>query len=783
MSTPKKTTRKRHKNSHLGCATCKQRRIKCDEELPACRNCLRAKLKCAYLALGEAARNTLRNAQLAQKLKAETDAELDPKAILTQYADRLVLDNIQLAVTNTTLKSNKLRKITASKTGLEPRDNTYSVLPAPPMQHLALMPQLPQDPHPQQIAPQVTPRVSQPICHQMPLIPQVSQHMPQVALQQPLASPHNQMTHHQQHQFQFYAPYYPSFDQFQFSRPVFEAQNRPALVFELRPMLVEFRRRNDGLLYATHVDRLKLAFGNMGLFQTYIAYAASFVRETKLRLKALEIIQVESQQGLIRDLQKALALVDKPIRPLIITDAFSYVKSFGSVLIAIMLWHGTEHVLLFRMEYHMELTNIYCALLEDYSNRVYNMTYKMTSDYDFKPPSSVDNCNFLINLHFQVLFELFKYYHWPSYSPAFMQEVLEIVREFRKIAATGLHINQNNGNYSVDVFVRKNSAKLLSFLEAFVKYVNDVAALGRLFDFLSVKLGFLMLRGWFAIYPHLFVEASERNPYKLTLYALFALTSRALTAIFPSNYWTFLINFEGLYPTTMRDKRYYDLDIFSQITSINAQCTTDIPLQQHINGHLRRITEYCYKVTAFFNMRDQVLTKCLKKTDILRQFSDPMVTSEYSALSPLEKRTAMIQGQLPFPIRMAPKSPNFETVETHVERFYPLLRMETIISPGPDFTMDFAPEVMSTPENTPKTYPNTVFMTESKIGADELLNYMPEFRGTSGSGNYNLHLLIPEFWGFRVSRQARIQRQFFDVKFDFQLDRLEKDLCVLIDAI
>lgn len=40
--------RRTHKKSHLGCQTCKQRRIKCDEKLPCCSQCKRAKLCCPY---------------------------------------------------------------------------------------------------------------------------------------------------------------------------------------------------------------------------------------------------------------------------------------------------------------------------------------------------------------------------------------------------------------------------------------------------------------------------------------------------------------------------------------------------------------------------------------------------------------------------------------------------------------------------------------------------------------------------------------------------------------
>ncbi|KAH3683495.1 hypothetical protein WICPIJ_005528 [Wickerhamomyces pijperi] len=66
-----RTSRRRHRNSHLGCATCKSRRIKCDEQLPECKNCIRARLNCAYLALDEAARDALREAQKAHLLRIE----------------------------------------------------------------------------------------------------------------------------------------------------------------------------------------------------------------------------------------------------------------------------------------------------------------------------------------------------------------------------------------------------------------------------------------------------------------------------------------------------------------------------------------------------------------------------------------------------------------------------------------------------------------------------------------------------------------------------------------
>lgn len=67
----KKNSRRKHRNSHLGCGTCKKRRIKCDENLPACLNCTKGKLHCAYLNLDSSARSALRMAQHNQNIRQE----------------------------------------------------------------------------------------------------------------------------------------------------------------------------------------------------------------------------------------------------------------------------------------------------------------------------------------------------------------------------------------------------------------------------------------------------------------------------------------------------------------------------------------------------------------------------------------------------------------------------------------------------------------------------------------------------------------------------------------
>lgn len=77
LSNKKKNTRRKHRNSHLGCGTCKKRRIKCDENLPSCLNCLKGKLHCAYLNLDPTARNALRMAQYNQNLRNDKYSDED----------------------------------------------------------------------------------------------------------------------------------------------------------------------------------------------------------------------------------------------------------------------------------------------------------------------------------------------------------------------------------------------------------------------------------------------------------------------------------------------------------------------------------------------------------------------------------------------------------------------------------------------------------------------------------------------------------------------------------
>lgn len=67
MNPTPKLRRKRHRNSRYGCSVCKRRKVKCTEELPECRNCVKHKVRCSYLDYTEEQLNELRQAKLAQE--------------------------------------------------------------------------------------------------------------------------------------------------------------------------------------------------------------------------------------------------------------------------------------------------------------------------------------------------------------------------------------------------------------------------------------------------------------------------------------------------------------------------------------------------------------------------------------------------------------------------------------------------------------------------------------------------------------------------------------------
>ncbi|CUS20718.1 LAQU0S01e13058g1_1 [Lachancea quebecensis] len=90
LSQKKRVTRRRHRNSRLGCDECKKRRIKCDETLPECRNCQNrqkrgAGERCSYLSMSEeeiASFKTKRQQnQLAEGTRASKALEEHPEKV------------------------------------------------------------------------------------------------------------------------------------------------------------------------------------------------------------------------------------------------------------------------------------------------------------------------------------------------------------------------------------------------------------------------------------------------------------------------------------------------------------------------------------------------------------------------------------------------------------------------------------------------------------------------------------------------------------------------------
>ncbi|VEU24288.1 DEKNAAC105601 [Brettanomyces naardenensis] len=76
--TSKKSTGKRrfHRKSRRGCATCKRRRVKCDEAKPICGNCQRIGLDCVYLFPGpEDSKKILSERRDSEELKNELSAK------------------------------------------------------------------------------------------------------------------------------------------------------------------------------------------------------------------------------------------------------------------------------------------------------------------------------------------------------------------------------------------------------------------------------------------------------------------------------------------------------------------------------------------------------------------------------------------------------------------------------------------------------------------------------------------------------------------------------------
>ncbi|CAH6723252.1 hypothetical protein CLIB1444_13S03730 [[Candida] jaroonii] len=75
MSKSAAPRRRRHTNSKLGCANCKRKKIRCDENLPECKNCTKGKKEsCSYLTLNKSEINRIR---LTHSLRSEQNKLLN----------------------------------------------------------------------------------------------------------------------------------------------------------------------------------------------------------------------------------------------------------------------------------------------------------------------------------------------------------------------------------------------------------------------------------------------------------------------------------------------------------------------------------------------------------------------------------------------------------------------------------------------------------------------------------------------------------------------------------
>lgn len=72
--------RKVHRNSKVGCSTCKKRRIRCDETLPQCKNCVRYKAECGYLNIPKAELAELVKTKMAQETASHRETLTDSSA-------------------------------------------------------------------------------------------------------------------------------------------------------------------------------------------------------------------------------------------------------------------------------------------------------------------------------------------------------------------------------------------------------------------------------------------------------------------------------------------------------------------------------------------------------------------------------------------------------------------------------------------------------------------------------------------------------------------------------
>lgn len=121
--TKKVHLRRSHKKSHLGCKKCKQRRIKCDEQLPICGQCKRGNIDCPYLHFSE--KETQEHMEKREKAAKAAVAVPPPSAVTTEATT--VADSTNTSKKRTPLEHAPITKQIATLPQLERRDISTTV--------------------------------------------------------------------------------------------------------------------------------------------------------------------------------------------------------------------------------------------------------------------------------------------------------------------------------------------------------------------------------------------------------------------------------------------------------------------------------------------------------------------------------------------------------------------------------------------------------------------------------------------------------------------------------
>ncbi|GMG56216.1 unnamed protein product [Ambrosiozyma monospora] len=117
----KKSTGKRkfHTKSRKGCATCKRRRVKCDECKPICGNCDRMGIECVYIPLDQQQQH-LKQSKKKSISRRQSDPQVQPQVQMpSKYPPPVsIKDQIAAALSSADIPS--LPQLLSAGSGLSP---------------------------------------------------------------------------------------------------------------------------------------------------------------------------------------------------------------------------------------------------------------------------------------------------------------------------------------------------------------------------------------------------------------------------------------------------------------------------------------------------------------------------------------------------------------------------------------------------------------------------------------------------------------------------------------